>query len=295
MARPPTLTSDDLDDDLERVDDTPDLPAAGASDPVESRRELLLRARRRLTPVRRTAIQLPRGTDGPRIGRLLRLARENQHLAFDLELLYLALQPITTDGDSLPNGSWAWLLSGAGKTRMAPAISRAWKVLRQHELIATTGPATLLREDGSGKVWAHPGDVDARDSIGYFSIPRSYWLRGYCDALTLPGKAMLMILLSETNDLTTPTVTHSHARFAQYFEISESTVKRGLNDLRACSLLGERWEKLPAARSPQGYRQVGHYWLQSPFGTKSREKARELDTAEREGRAITTHPVGNHG
>lgn len=96
--------------------------------------------------------------------------------------------------------------------------------------------------------------------------------------------------MSETNDLTTPTVTHSHARFAQYFEISESTVKRGLNDLRARSLLGERWEKLPAARSPQGYRQVGHYWLQSPFGTKSREKARELDTAEREGRAITTYP-----
>lgn len=185
-------------------------------------------------------------------------------------------------------------MSTAEKTRKAPGISRAWRVLEDHGLITREdGPAALLREDGSGEPWIHPGEAAGRDRIGYFSIPRAYWLRGYANALSLPGKAMLMVLLSETNDLKSTTVTYSHARFAEYFGISESTVKRGLNNLREFGLLGERWEKQPAARSPKGYRQVGHYWLLNPFSTQSRDRARDLDTKEREGRAVA--PAGGGG
>lgn len=294
MPKTPALIDDDLDRELDAVDDTPTLVFADALDPVAARRDLILRARRRLTPVRRAAVQLPRETEGSRTGRLIELAADNQHLAFDLEMLYLALQPVTTDGDYLDNGTWARLLSAGERTRRAPAISRAWRVLEDYDLVTRdNGPAELLREDGSGLEWAHPGEADARDPIGYFSIPRAYWLRGYCDALTLPGKAMLLILLSETNDLAHQTLTHSHARFAQYYGISESSVKRGLNSLRECSLLGERWEKQPAARSKSGYRQVGHYWLLNPFSTQSREQARKVDASERGARA--TAPGGGGG
>jgi hypothetical protein len=214
------------------------------------------------------------------------LALNNQHLAFDLELLMLALQPIATDGDDFSNVELANMMSTSARRRHPPAISRAWGELESRGLIVREVPAgstrpgrpTLLREDGMGGEWTHPG-ID-RDPIGYFSVPRLYWLNGFADTLSLPGKVMLMILLAETNEPNSTTLTHTHAQFSRYFGPSESTVKRGLNDLREHDILGERWDKRAARRSATGQTQVGHYWLKAPFSTPSRQKARELDQKE---------------
>lgn len=276
-----------LDVELFEVDDEPEFQETSqALTPEQVLRENLLAARRRLVPVRRGGIQKPRATVGSRVGPIVQLALDGLHVAFDLELLCLALQPITTDGDHFSNAELANMLSTEDRRRHSPAISRAWGVLESRALIVREvppgrtrpGPATLLREDGVGGAWTHPG-VD-RDAIGYFSIPRLYWLAGFCDTLKLPGKAMLLILLAETNEPTASTLTHTHAQFSRYFGPSESSVKRGLNDLRDHGILGERWEKRPTRRSSTGQTQVGHYWLKSPFSTASRQRARELDQEE---------------
>ena len=292
------MDADLADAELYDVDDTPDIPEPdGALTSAEVLAENLRAARRRLVPVRRGAIQRPRTVAGSRIGPLLGLALDSQHLAFDLELLNLALQPITTDGDDFSNVELANMMSTDERRRHPPAISRAWGELERRGLIVREVPAgstrpgrpTLLREDGTGGEWTHPG-ID-RDPIGYFSVPRVYWLNGFADTLSLPGKAMLMIMLAETNEPTATTLTHTHAQFSRYFGPSESTVKRGLNDLRDHDILGERWDKRPARRSATGETQVGHYWLKAPFSTPSRQRARDLDQKEiddREPTAVST-------
>jgi hypothetical protein len=139
-------------------------------------------------------------------------------------------------------------------------------------------PVQLLREDGSGAAWTHPGED--RDTVGYFSLPRRYWTDGWHERLRLPGKAMLLILLAETNTPGSPTFTLPAAKIAQHYGLSTSTVKRGLDELREHGLLGERWQRIPAPRSATGWTYKVHYWLNSPFSTKYREAARKADRAE---------------
>jgi len=205
----------------------------------------------------------------------------------------LVAYAITTDGDQFSNAELANMMSTEDRRRHPPAISRAWGELEQRALIVREVPEgstrpgrpALLREDGTGGAWTHPG-VD-RDPIGYFSLPRTYWLDGYYDSLSLIGKAMLMVLLSMTNEPTATTLTYTHAQFARYFGFSESSVKRGLNNLRDNEILGERWEKRPTRRSATGQTQVGHYWLKSPFSTGSRQRARERDQKGIDNRAAS--------
>jgi hypothetical protein len=301
-ATQPSTDLDSIDDDLYAVDDEPDIaPARKPLTPAEVRRDNLLAVRRRLTPVRRGAVQLPRTTPGSRMGPLLRLASMGQQLAFDLEMLNLALQPMNTNGDFLTNAEWANMLSAGSRKRQAAAISRAWGVLEGEDLIARerqegsgrVGPVVLQREDGLKAPWTHPGED--RDDIGYFSVPRPYWVRGFTDDLTLPGKAMLMILLSETNDPGVKSISHTHANFARFWGLSESTVKRGLADLRQAGILGEKWERRPTSRSATGETQVAHYWLRNPFSSASRERARQLDRDEIGAKTTTETGEGVNG
>ena len=124
-AAPPALV--DI-DGIAGVDDGPDLPsdqAAASND--DTRTVLLVNARRRLVPIRRTFVQLPRGNAhaADRAGPLARLVEGRQHVALDLLLLLLALQPIISDQDPLPGKTWARLLSTSSDTRSpASAPSR---------------------------------------------------------------------------------------------------------------------------------------------------------------------------
>src|ERR1035441_6395803 len=221
-------------DGLDETDEVPDLPPSEAPATSDATRAILLAsARRRLVPIRRTFVQLPRNgaREAGRVGPLGRLVEERQHVALDLILLLLALQPIISERDPLPGGTWA-----------------------------------------------HPGED--RDAVGYFSLPRRYWTDGWHERLRLPGKAMLLILLAETNTPGSPTFTLPAARIAQLSGFATSTVKRGLDELREHGLLDERWQRVPAPRSATGWTYKVHYWLNSPFSTKYREAARKADGAE---------------
>jgi hypothetical protein len=270
------------------VDDTPDLPAHQAvASHDATRKALLLSARRRLTPVRRTFVQLPRnGAHGAnRAGPLARLVEERQHVALDLLLLLLALQPVISEKDPLPGKTWARLLSTSSATRSPATVSRTWAVLEDLNLIRRERgqPVHPLREDGSGTLWTHPGED--RDSVGYFSLPREYWIDGWHERLRMPGKAVLLIILAETNTPGSSIFSLSAEKIAEHYGLSLSTVKRGLQELRDHELLGEHWQKITAPRSATGWTYKAHYWLKSPFSTKYREAARKADKQEISARA----------
>jgi hypothetical protein len=275
-------------DHLTDVDDTPDLPAhQAAASHDATRAALLVSARRRLIPVRRTFVQLPRnGTRGAsRAGPLARLVEERQHVALDLLLLLLALQPVISEDDPLPGKTWARLLSTSSATRSPATVSRTWAVLEDLRLIRRERgqPVRPLREDGSGAPWMHPGED--RDSIGYFSLPRRYWTDGWHERLRMPGKAVLLIMLAETNMPGSSVFSLSAEKIAAHYGLSISTVKRGFQELRDHDLLGEHWQKIPAPRSATGWTYKTHFWLKSPFSTKYREAARKADKQEISARA----------
>ncbi len=266
-------------DGLGDIDDTPRLPEE--DDPVApdaQRRDLLRAARRRLVPVRRTFVQALRG-QANRAGPLARLVAERQHVALDLLLLLIALQPVIGPNDPIAGRTWARLLSGRS-TRSPATVSRTWKVLADLGLVEWTPnkPVVLLREDGSGQPYTHPGE--GRVGAGYFGLPRRYWLDGWHERLRLPGKAMLLVLLAETNNPATPSFSVSAERIAEYYGFSVATVKRGLAELREAGLLGESWRKVGAPRSPTGWTYHVHYWLKNPFSTAYREAARVADATE---------------
>jgi hypothetical protein len=282
-------------DDEFDVDDTPDLPAdQKEASPEAARRDLLFNVRRRLTPIRRTCVQLPRTTPGDRTGPVFRLVNQRQHVALDLWLQMLAFKPIIGDEDPLPGRVWARLLSTDEHVRSAATVSRTWAVLEEAQLITrASGRPELLREDGSGAPWTHPGED--RDNIGYFGLPRVYWLDDYHATLGLPGKAVLLLLLAETNTAGSSLFAMPADQIAERYGTSLSTVKRGFGELRKQDLLGEHWQRVAAARSPRGFTHRVNYWLKNPFSTNYRAAAREKDKAEIEARATASSSAGKGG
>jgi hypothetical protein len=286
-AAPPTLVNID---GIADVDDIPDLPAdEEAASEEGTRTALLVSARRRLVPVRRTFVQLPRGNgNADRAGPLARLVEGRQHVALDLLLLLLALQPIISERDPLPGKTWARLLSTSSDTRTPATVSRTWAVLENLKLVRRERglPVRPLREDGSGTAWTHPGED--RDAVGYFSLPRRYWTDGWHERLHLPGKAVLLILLAETNTPGSSIFSLPAEKIAAHYGLSLSTVKRGLQELRDQELLGQHWQRIRAPRSPTGWTYRTHYWLNPPFSTKYREASRKADRREINARAKST-------
>jgi hypothetical protein len=179
------------------------------------------------------------------------------------------------------------LLSTSSDTRSPATVSRAWAVLENLNLIRRERgqPVRPQREDGSGVPWTHPGED--RDAVGYFSLPRRYWTDGWHERLRLPGKALLLILLAETNTPGSPAFTLPAEKIAAHYGLSLSTVRRGLQELRDLGLLGEHWQRVPAPRSATGWTYRTHYWLNAPFSTNYREVARKTDRLEISARAKT--------
>jgi len=65
----------------------------------------------------------------------------------------------------------------------------------------------LLREDGSGAPYAHPGQLGEGD---YFHVPYAYWEGHFPDRLDLSGKTVLLIALSLKDDFVLPLEHGSH-------------------------------------------------------------------------------------
>jgi hypothetical protein len=96
------------------------------------------------------------------------------------------------------------------------------------------------------------------------------------DRLSLPGKAMFLIMLAETT--TKPTFSMAVQRAPGWYGISERTAERGYQQLRVqhmpdgAQLLREHLQLVADAHSPTGLREVWHRTLAEPFSKDARRR-----------------------
>lgn len=188
----------------------------------------------------------------------------------DLYLLAHARASAPPFDVALPARVWARAL-GLGESSSAESqISKSWRWLEEHRLLASRRrgrwrEVQLLREDGSGEPYTHPG----RGEGDYFRLPYAYWEGNFHNRIGLPAKAILLIALSLQADFVLP-----NERGAAWYGLSRDTVRKGLRTLETLGLLSRRVERKPAPLERLGYTLERHYTLRSPFRLPPRDTSR---------------------
>lgn len=207
------------------------------------------------------------GRPGP--GPLASFVRSHHNRGLDQYLLFHAAASGEKFGVTRPAKVWARALGFGATPSALSAVSKNWAWLEREQLIARSRRGrmsliTLLKEDGSGSQYLHPGKAG-----GYFQIPYEYWFDGWHVRLDLPTKAVLLIALSLRDDFILP-LEHADA----WYGLSSATIGRGLRTLRARGLLRVRRERRKAPLAPDGFTWEHHYTLTEPFGPRGRRPER---------------------
>ncbi len=246
----------------------PDAPAMTAQETVS---DLLGSAKRGYVPLRKVFVQKER-TEKDRSAKLAELVHGRHHRPLDAFLLIHALEPVVSN-EPLPLRTWARMMST--KTYCSPsAASKAFDTLVDLNLVTRRQdgqmPVIVPLHEGTGGPWSRPGEDEKEVGPGYFTLPHAYWTAGFTDRLTIPGKAMLLIVLSETQSPTKKTFTMPVSKAQAWYGISERTAERGYRELMNAGVLLTRIQKIPDARHPAGRREVYHRALDAPFSTFER-------------------------
>ncbi|MDQ1677138.1 MAG: hypothetical protein QOF58_1181 [Pseudonocardiales bacterium] len=269
------MPDDVIEDDLPDPDD----PFVGLDDedelsPERTRDLLLTRAKRGYMPLRKVFVQKP-NTETSRSSVLADLVHNKQERALDAFQLLHAMQPIL-NGTPLPMSTWASMLSTPRSTCTPNQASRAFGTLAEMNLVRRdrAGRQAVLEpllEDGSGAPWIRPGATE-EGGPGYFTVPHAYWTAGLMERLRLPGKAMMLIILAETQNPKKPTFDMAVERAQAWYGISERTAERGYLQLSAEKVMRVHIQKVADPRVPGGRRAIYHRALESPFSTRSRAR-----------------------
>jgi hypothetical protein len=259
--------------------------------PLETKEELLRKSQRnsKLVPIRNTFVQ--RGTRAnPKPGVLATLVGNHDETSFDLELLVLAAASHEPYGVILPAPTWARAI---GPRRVSvPTISKAWTRLENLKLIQR-GPRSgrratiyLLREDGSGEAYTHPGAASSRER--YFKLPFDYWKDGFDETLSLPAKAMLLIALSLNDWFYLP-----YEKAKPWYGLSAETAENGLRELEKRKLIEHQKIYKKSALAPLGYTEQRIYRLRPPMRSRRKTDEPVIVWAEAEpaGGDATTTPT----
>jgi hypothetical protein len=255
------------------LDDKPEL------DTAETRSQLFTDAKRGFVRIRKDFVQRP---SKPRPSILADFVTGRKERALDLLLTIHALQPIL-DGTPLALATWARLLDSEKRPCTTRAVTSTLRVLEEMDLLHTEGPKTapdivLHRENGDGALWTkeRPDAASADPGRGFFTVPFHYWTEGTIDRLRLPGKAMFLILLKETQDPAGPlTFTMPVERASEWYGISERTAERGYLELSKRLIIRQHVQKIPDARHPAGRKEVHHRALAGHYSTDYREFLRD--------------------
>lgn len=239
------------------------------------RRDLLIPmlegSKRGIVPIRRTFLQKPRGTVGPRGANLALLARDR--FALDAYLLIHAVAsssaPYTAN---YPAATWVQLARldeaatfEAGRSRWSKAATKLTTLkLIERERKGNQMQYQLLDEAGSGRTYTRPTDSTEH----WLRLPHSYWLDEFDAQLSQPEKLMLLIALDQPRTFTLPL-----NQSGSWYGISESTARRGLRGLEQNGLLLKSSSFTASPRSPTGWTEELQYTLQGPFSKDAVEKA----------------------
>lgn len=236
---------------------------------------LLDRSKRRsgAVPIRRAFLQ--QGTQAhPEPGPLAALVRRGDERSLDLYLLLLATASAEPWDVTVPSPVWARTLGLHGEAS-ASQVSKVWRRLEDRQLVSRArrgrrAEVTLLREDGSGTAYSHPGE--ASDRTPYLKLPLAYWTATevWYRRLHLSAKAMLLIGLSLPVDFILP-----YKKAEIWYGLSSATAERGLRQLQKVELVKMRKEFKPAPLTAVGYTEQRRYTLLSPFTARRRPKQEE--------------------
>lgn len=244
------------------------------STPQSTREELLDDAKRGFLRLRKDFVQRTIEPRGDTV--LSRFVSGHKERPLDLLLTIHALEPIL-EGTPLHISVWAKMLHCSDRTART-----ALNYLEQERLVEISGKTAsptiqLLKENGDGTAW-EPRTTSNAENRGFFTLPFEYWTTGTIDELKLPGKAMLLIILKETQDPNArrKTFLMAFSRAKEWYGISERTAERGIHQLRKAGLLQEKRQLVQDARHPLGRREDWHRILIGPYSTAHREKLRIL-------------------
>jgi hypothetical protein len=222
-------------------------------------------------PLRKVFVQRP-NTEKKRASVLGSMVSAREERPLDALLLLHALEPVL-QGSPLPLSTWAKMLSRDNTPCTSSTASRAFDRLVSRKLATKTTRGGLVvvapkLEDGSGRAWTRPGRDAPSTGRGYFTIPYDYWTSGLVDRLTLPGKAMFLIMLAETSQKQSFAMAIERAQ--EWYGISERTAERGYRQLADAGVLLQRRQVVAEPRSPTGVRAVWHRALKPPYSTDAR-------------------------
>jgi hypothetical protein len=131
---------------------------------------------------------------------------------------------------------------------------------------------------------------------GYFVVPHHYMKSGLHARLLLPGKAMFLITLAETQNPKTPAFVMAYERAADWYGVSERTAERGFQELSREKLLMTKVQKVRDRNHPAGRREDTWRAIASPYSTHDRVAiqavaVRAARAAVKASTAPTTKPV----
>lgn len=202
-------------------------------------------------------------------GVLASLVRHRDLRALLLYLLILARASGPPWDVKRPAAVWARALNldpatDSGRAAVSKALRRLEGLrLIRRERENRLAKIFILREDGSGEEYRHPGDPAVRE--GYLQLPFEFWTERWHERLDLPAIAMLLILLSLPKDARLPL-----DWVKPWYGVSRATAQRGLGQLRREGLLVSYWVQKPDPLSPEGYRFDLHHRLREPFAPPPR-------------------------
>ncbi len=257
--------------------------------PASTRDDLVRVSGRGYTVIRNIFVQVRVGNKwtGSTLGRLVEARQPRALLAY--LLLLMAWSALERREKPLEAGVWARALSpDPPATPWAPAaMTRVWADLQALRLIKKGRQARLLRveprrEDGR-KPYTRPRPDQSSDVKElYFILPDQFWTDGWHEKLSLPGLAVLIILLHGTSgrdDARLP-----YERVQGWYGISAKTLQNGLEELRRKGLLSERREWVPEPLSAIGRTQHAFYSLNSPFSRADRAALQAVAVKETKAR-----------
>ena len=211
---------------------------------------VLRSAKRQGVPIRKTFVQQGRGRADTKPGPLAGLVSRGDERGLDAYLLLHAAASAAPWDCTWPSETWVHLLdltsSTTGDSAKA-AVSKVFaRLAKTHQLVdvgrvGRRSSVVLLKEDGTGDAYTRP--VTKGDA--WFTLPHSYFLKGYDQSLSLPAKAMLLVALHLKDDAWLPS---EYAK--EWFGISPTTARAGLAELVEEGLLTETRRYIPDMKSP---------------------------------------------
>lgn len=249
----------------------------GRATPASTRQAFLDRASRGYATIRRSFLWTADKGPGP----LCRLITTRTTVPLDLFLLRIALQSVVgVEGLSMP--IWARMLGQEEAAVTESVVTRSLKRLESLGLAAPvdTGNSSgieLRRENGSDEPYEVPTGTS---NDPYFSLPFDYWLPptpgkpAPFTELAAPGKAVLLILLSETQGR--PATSATVDNIVDRYGISRSTGERGLAQLIRAGMVRVHVQRKSSHERPNGLVYIHHRALVTPFSTANRELLRNI-------------------